>query len=59
MTKHIEMIIDYITDGIDFQYYDNKGILVRCKNCKYYRESCTLTMNENDYCSCGVKKGGE
>ena len=32
---HVEMIIDYITDGTDFQYSDNHGILTRCRECKY------------------------
>ena len=34
--KHIEMIIDYVTDGSDYQYNDNHGLLVRCKDCKYF-----------------------
>ena len=32
---HIEMIIDYIIDGTDFQYNDNHGVLVRCKDCRH------------------------
>ena len=33
--KHIEMIIEYITGGTDYQYFDNRGVLIRCKDCKY------------------------
>lgn len=32
---HIEMIIDYVIDGDDFQYNDNHGVLIRCKDCRY------------------------
>ena len=44
--KHIEMIIDYITDGTDYQYNDNHGVLVRCKDCKH-RDP------EDHKCDCG------
>ena len=44
MSDHIEMIIDYITDGTDYQYNDNHGILVRCKDCKF-----TQTDGMDDY----------
>ena len=45
--SHIEMIIDYITDGTDFQYSDNHGVLVRCRDCKYYwSEYMTCTKHE-------------
>ena len=33
--KHCEMIIDYLTDGTDFEYNDNRGVLIRCKDCLY------------------------
>lgn len=60
--KHIEMIIDYITDGTDFQYNDNHGVLVRCKDCKHRKEyngqyhRCSVferTVKNDDYCSFG------
>ena len=59
-TEHIEMIIDYIIDGSDYQYNDNHGILVRCRDCKYFKNGhlCeyfsqygTIEMQEDDYCS--------
>lgn len=34
--KHVEMIIDYVTDGTDFEYCDNHGVLTRCRDCKHY-----------------------
>ena len=35
-SQHVEMIIDYITDGADFTYSDNCGVLIRCRNCRYF-----------------------
>ena len=66
-TKHVEMIIDYITDGSDYQYSDNKGILVRCRDCKWWGSGnvtieCSWDLNEhdapseNDYCSKAMKR---
>lgn len=37
--KHIEMIIDYIVDGEDFQYSDNHGVLIRCRDCKHNKRT--------------------
>ena len=37
---HIEMIIDYTTDGTDYQYCDNHGILIRCRDCANWRMDC-------------------
>lgn len=62
-TNLIEMIISYITDGTDYQYHDNHGILVRCKKCKYYNtymqcgkkvKMCDrniMIVDDNDFCS--------
>lgn len=59
MSKHIEMIIDYVTDGTDYQYNGNHGLLIRCKNCKYFNDGdCTelpKICGENDFCSWGEK----
>ena len=64
MSKHVEMIIDYTTDGADFRYNDNHGVLIRCKDCVYNggdRRHCTRkngmwdTIGELDYCSKAVK----
>ena len=60
--KHIEMIIDYLVDGDDFQYSDNHGILIRCKDCKHHhrdnsgayyceRKDYGYGWGLNDFCS--------
>ena len=66
--KHVEMIIDYIVDGDDFQYCDNKGSLIRCKDCKHWNEwengtgSCHRSdimwvgSDYDDYCSFAERK---
>lgn len=60
-TKHTEMIIEYLTDGDDFQYNDNHGTLVRCKDCKHWNKlmfMCSKNAGEwkhDDYCSKAVK----
>lgn len=62
MIKHVEMIIDYLHDGSDYQYFDNKGILVRCEDCEHAEISCINPrmlycphmegyVKEDDYCS--------
>lgn len=40
-TKRIEFIEEYIRTehNPDWQYNDNHGVLVRCKNCKHYNTS--------------------
>jgi hypothetical protein len=43
--KHVELIIDYIVDGDDFQYCDNKGRLIRCKDCKYCDKGITISKS--------------
>jgi hypothetical protein len=50
--KHVEMIIDYIVDGEDFQYSDNHGVLIRCKDCKFWDKFPTSTAAP-DYHHCG------
>ena len=37
--KHVEMIIEYLTDGTDFQYFDNHGTITRCRDCRHYSEN--------------------
>jgi hypothetical protein len=34
--RQVEMIISYTTDGTDYEYHDNHGVLIRCKDCKYF-----------------------
>ena len=65
--KHVEMIIDYIVQDDDFKYNDNKGLLIRCYECKYYDISvdtpiCLVDDNSirfpvpDDYCSLAMKE---
>lgn len=35
--KKVEMIISYTTDGTDFLYCDNHGVLTRCEGCKHWK----------------------
>lgn len=37
--KHVEMIVEYLTDGDDFQYFDNHGTITRCRDCIHYSEN--------------------
>ena len=56
-TKHVEMIVDYLVDGDDYQYSDNRGVLIRCWDCKRWNanmKNCAInpgTWEQNDYCS--------
>lgn len=66
MSKHVEEIIEYIMDGEDFQYFDNHGSLVRCKDCKYWRNkdpeqipTASIMcghMHPDDFCSYGERR---
>lgn len=69
MSKHVEEIIEYIMDGEDFQYFDNHGSLVRCKDCTHCADDwngnqpmftcelgrCGESVQPNDYCSYGKR----
>lgn len=65
---HVEMIEEYILDGADYQYFDNHGTLIRCRDCRYYEPTdskygiCVQSntnrklMKENGYCSKAKKR---
>ena len=63
MAKHVEMIISYTTDGSDFRYNDNHGVLTRCKDCEYLdRLMCKLRLESvawHDFCSKAVRKDAD
>lgn len=74
MTKKVEFIESYIKHGNgDYEWNDNHGELIRCKDCNngvIYCENGDITCdhvdsNGNDthpadwFCADGVKKGGE
>lgn len=60
--EHVEMVVEYLTDGSDFQYYDNHGTVIRCKDCALYgTNECNMWhgfmgIKDDDYCSYGEKK---
>lgn len=63
--KHEEMIVEYLVDKDgNYEYFDNHGTLIRCKDCKYYNYrmfECILQINsrnisETHYCGFGKKK---
>ena len=69
MNKYVEMIEEYIRPeygASDYQWYDNHGILTRCKDCKHYDalkahcmvrgDKAFLIRSENDYCSRAVRR---
>lgn len=65
LREKVEMIISYTTDGTDYQYNDNHGILIRCKDCAFNGGNHRRCMRENgmydiigelDYCSKAVKR---
>lgn len=62
MMEHVEMVVEYLTDGSDFQYYDNHGTVIRCKDCALYgTNECNMRhgfmgIKDDDYCSYGEKK---
>lgn len=62
MSKKVEMIISYITDGTDYEYHDNHGVLIRCKDCKYFASrnyECAINSGKwpsYGYCSKGERK---
>lgn len=64
-TKHVEMIVDYLVDGDDYLYSDNKGILIRCRDCVFAdrkRRVCRSNggirgmIVEDYFCSGAVKR---
>ena len=54
--KHVEMIIDYVTDGTDFEYCDNHGVLTRCRDCKHYCYTDNRIPQEQ-WCACDISEG--
>lgn len=70
--KHVEMIEEYLHDenGGDYIWHDNHGILVRCKDCKYFDSGTDEDgklffkclgwvyggTSEDDFCSHGEPK---
>ncbi len=58
---HVELIIDYVTDGSDFQYYYNNGVLTRCRDCKHHTSGITCGLQpgpwfDESYCSMAERR---
>ena len=66
MSQHIEMIVDYLVVGDDFQYHDNHGVLIRCKDCRFNRIPATSgnadceklygMTDQNGFCSLAMRR---
>ena len=68
--QHVEMIIEYIRYGGNYQYFDNHGYLTRCMDCEYFLKDkksaenpvawCNQTnkvTHSNDFCSWAKREG--
>ena len=67
MSKHVEIIVDYVVVDDDYMYNDTRGMLVRCRDCRRRDESCGMgehrwcmrmmtTTRPDDFCSYGERK---
>ena len=69
MRKHVEMIIDYLEHDENFEYFDNRGILTRCCECKRATPSAVTghldcerfieVVRPDDYCSRAMRANGD
>ena len=51
--RKVEFIESYIKIGnSDYQWHDNHGELIRCKDCKYHDKE-----EDVNYCDCGNRPG--
>ena len=50
MPRKVEFIESYIKVGNDYQWNDNHGELIRCKDCKFYGV-CVLSNSEYGFCA--------
>lgn len=66
--RKVEFIESYIKVGNDYQWNDNHGELIRCKDCKWYEYDtphscgfggCAGCIKEDDYCSKAEPKENE
>lgn len=63
----VEFIESYIKVGNDYQWNDNHGELIRCKDCKYNPKlsltGCpmagSMSRNDESYCSWAERRGEE
>jgi len=65
MNQKVEFIESYIKHSTgDYQWSDNHGELIRCKDCKWYDEqismcdNCGLPREQKFFCADGERKEG-
>lgn len=66
MIRHVETIIEYLVEdgSYDFEFFDSKGRLVRCKDCKHCQNVATghycgmidIYPDKDFYCKFGELK---
>ena len=64
MNRKVYFIESYIKVGNDYQWNDNHGELIRCKDCKYYNDDAGVCIGfgdghyvmEEDFCSNAERK---
>lgn len=64
MKRKVEFIESYIKVGNDYQWFDNHGELIRCKDCKAYNgmkcvRNNMIAVRTDDYCSRAERRGEE
>ena len=58
--KRVEFIESYIKIGnCDYQWNDNHGELIRCKDCKHWNQRIRCRKHKDWYCADGVRKDSE
>ena len=45
--KRVELIETYLKIGNDYQWFDNHGELIRCRNCKHWWKEKGLCTHPN------------
>ena len=58
MPRKVEFIESYIKVGNDYQWNDNHGELIRCKDCKFC-DACVLSNSEDGFCAWAKPKESE
>ena len=58
MPRKVEFIESYIKVGNDYQWNDNHGELIRCKDCKFC-DMCALSDSKDGFCAWAKPKETE
>lgn len=62
--KKVELIEEYIKyENLDYEWHDNHGELIRCRDCKYYHshkcdnlDGLSIVRNDKQFCSYAERK---